>query len=107
MPGKAQTAEAKAACKKVCEALRYSDPVSSSDLLAIEQEIQRKFYDLSAKVVAGDDVSALSDELAALIADRNRKCRALKEIPDLDMVFACEKKRLLDGTGARCGCRNL
>ena len=78
LQGKAQTAEAKASCKKVYEALRYSDSVSGSDLLAIEQEIQRKFYDFSAKIAAGDDASALADELVALIADRNRKCRALK-----------------------------
>ena len=52
--------------------------MSSPELAAVESEIQRKFSDFSAKVSAGDDTSALADELVELIADRNRKCRALK-----------------------------
>ena len=78
LQGNAKTAEAKAACKKVAEALRYSDPMSSPELTAVESEIQRKFSDFSAKVSAGEDTSALADELVDLIADQNRKCKALK-----------------------------
>ena len=74
----AKTEEAKAACKKVYEALRYSDPMSSEDLEAVEMEIERKFAELSAQVSAGDDISAVADELLGLIASRNRKCRAYK-----------------------------
>lgn len=69
--------ENKAACKKVYEALRYSDPMSHEALADIEGEISLRFAALEA---AGADAefSAVADELCALIADRNRKCKVLK-----------------------------
>ena len=76
---KAQTPEAKDACRKVYEALRYSDPVSNDSLGGIENQIEDKFSALSnALASAPDTVPALAEELLQLIADRNRKCKALK-----------------------------
>ncbi len=75
---RAKTPEAKDACKKVYEALRYSDPVSSDALMGIESEIDQKFADFSVAIKSGEDESALTNELLELIADRNRKCKAMK-----------------------------
>lgn len=73
------TAEAKAACKKVYETLRYSDSVSSEALTDVESQIAGKFSEFSEAVSAGaENIGALADELAVLIGDRNRKCRTLK-----------------------------
>ena len=75
---RAQTDEAKAACKKVYEALRYSDPMSSDALAETEAEIKDSFSAFSAKVKAGETDAALADELINLIGDRNRKCKVMK-----------------------------
>ena len=74
----AQTAEAKAACKKVYEAFRYSDPMSSDALADIEAKISVKFSAYVAAVNSGGSVSELADELIALIGDRNRMCKVMK-----------------------------
>ena len=68
----------KAACKKVYEALRYSDPMSHYTLAPIEAKISNAFIELEQALKAGADVSAAAEELCAQIAERNRKCKALK-----------------------------
>lgn len=72
--------EAKAACKKVYEAARYSDPMSCDALASLESEITIKFAKLSEAVAKNDfeQISTLADELVVLIEDRNRKCKVLK-----------------------------
>ena len=50
--GKAKTPDAKIATKKVYEALRYSDPMSSEALGEIEAELAEKFRALEAAVTA-------------------------------------------------------
>ena len=72
---RAGTPETKAQCKKVYEALRYSDPMSSADLTEIEAEIEREFTKFSAKINAGDDCGKLADEIAQLASERNAKCK--------------------------------
>ena len=74
----ARTDEAKTACRKVYEALRYSDPMSSESLAEIESEISKSFEAFSAKIKAGEACSDLADELVNLIGDRNRKCKVMK-----------------------------
>lgn len=72
----AKTPDARAAAKKVCEAVRYSDPMSNADL---ELQIEQKFEAFSSAV--NDDtesISVLGDEVVALIAIRNRRCKYLK-----------------------------
>lgn len=75
---RAQTDEAKAMCKKVYEALRYSAPMSSEALSGTEAEISKEFTAFAAAVKNGENASELADELIALIGDRNRMCKVMK-----------------------------
>ena len=77
---RAQDNETKALCKKVYESVRYSDPVSNSNLSQIEDEISTKFNELSLAVDENNAVKAkeLSDELVVLIKERNTKYKAFK-----------------------------
>lgn len=77
---RAGSEELRAACKKVYEAARYSDPVSHSALAALEREITLKLAALSDAVKAADApaASGLADELAVLLRERNNKCKLLK-----------------------------
>lgn len=70
----------KAECKKVYEAVRYSDPMSSPELSAVEEEISAKFAHFT-EAVTEDNVEKVADaggELLLKIEERNRKCRLLK-----------------------------
>ena len=70
---RAKTPEDKAVCKKVYEALRYSDPMSSDALTEIEKKIEAQF------TVFSKDISAdAAEELLLLIGERNRQCKAFK-----------------------------
>lgn len=67
-------------CKKVYEALRYSDPMSNVALAEVEQRIKEEFDALTDAVIA-DDLDATESsvkELSTLINERNNKCKALK-----------------------------
>ncbi len=67
-------------CKKVYEALRYSDPMSNATLSDVEQRIKEEFDALTDAVIA-DDLDATESsvkELSTLINERNNKCKALK-----------------------------
>lgn len=75
---RAQSDEAKGMCKKVYEALRYSDPMSSEALSGTEAEISKEFTAFAAAVKNGENASELADELIALIGDRNRMCKVMK-----------------------------
>lgn len=70
----------KTECKKVYEAVRYSDPMSNDALSVIEAKITVKMDELSAAVSADDAAKAkeIADELVILVGDRNRKCKVLK-----------------------------
>ena len=67
-------------CKKVRDAFKFSDPMSKSDLNAVEAEIKTHFDLLKKAIVEGkmDVATAESDELLALISERNNKCKKLK-----------------------------
>ena len=70
---------AKAACKKVYEAVRCSDPMSNDALAGTESQITLKFAEFSDAVQSGsNDISKLADELTILLNDRNKKCKLLK-----------------------------
>lgn len=77
---RAKSEEIKAECRKVYEAVRYSDPMSSDALASIEEQITSQFHAFEEAVRADDAELAKStaEELLALIGDRNRKCKALK-----------------------------
>lgn len=70
---RAKTPEDKAVCKKVYEALRYSDPMSSDALTEIEKKIEAQFT-----VFSKDNSADAAEELLLLIGERNRKCKAFK-----------------------------
>lgn len=70
----------KSECRKVCDAVRYSDPVSSGGLSAIEAKIAVKMDEFSAAVEAVDEakVKGLANEIVVLVGDRNKMCKAHK-----------------------------
>ena len=70
----------KAECKKVYEAIRYSDPMSNEMLASVEGQITVKFATLTGAVKADDAiaVSVAAEDLLILIKDRNNKCKLLK-----------------------------
>ncbi len=77
---RAKSDAVKAECKKVYEAVRYSDPMSGDALSLIEAKITAKIDELSAAVSADDAEKAkgIADEIVILVADRKNKCKALK-----------------------------
>ena len=77
---RAKSEPVKTACKKVFEALRYSDPVSAYGLLDVEGRIKTEFDAFTDAVLADDPqtVSASADELLTLIRERNQKAKAGK-----------------------------
>ena len=72
--------EVKQQCKKVYEAVRWSDPVSHDALSSLETTITLKFNAFSSAAKTGDReaVSELAKELLVLLSDRNNKCKLLK-----------------------------
>lgn len=80
LTARAKSEPVKAECKKVYEAVRYSDPMSSDALASIESEITVRFTKLSEAVTADDSVavSEFANELIILVNDRNNKCKLLK-----------------------------
>lgn len=72
--------EIKAACKKVYEAVRYSDPVSNPALAPLESEITLRFSAFSEAVIGGNAEKAIqiADETITLLGDRNKRCKLSK-----------------------------
>ena len=77
---RAQTDVIKAECRKVCEAVKYSDPMSNEALSSVEREITVQFTALTEAVKANneDSVKELANEIIILVGDRNKKCKILK-----------------------------
>lgn len=77
---RAKSEAVKAECKKVYEAVRYSDPMSHDALASVESEIAIKFAKLT-EAVAEDNVQAVTDaarDVVILVGDRNKRCKLLK-----------------------------
>lgn len=76
----AKSETVKEECKKVYEAVRYSDPMSSEMLASVESQITIKFASLSQAVAAdnAEAVAAAAGEVLILLKDRNNKCKLLK-----------------------------
>lgn len=76
----AKSEAVKADCRKVYEAIRYSDPMSSEALATVESQIRVKFAELSDVVKADNEemVFNISSELLTLISHRNKMCKAGK-----------------------------
>ncbi len=80
LTNRANAPKLKEYCKKVYEALRYSDPMSNDQLTDIESRIKEEFATFTDAIIS-DDLSATEsslNELLALIEDRNYKCKLLK-----------------------------
>ncbi len=77
---RAKSDAVRAECKKVYEAVRYSDPMSNEALSAIEAKMTLKVYEFSTAVGADDveKTKEIADEIVILVGDRNKKCRMLK-----------------------------
>lgn len=71
---------AKKALKDLAEAIRYSDPMSSPQLSAIENEIKVKAAGLTNAAASVDSSAIVSicDEMQQLVAERNRTCKTIK-----------------------------
>lgn len=76
----AKSETAKAECRKVCEAIRYADPMSHDALSSVESQITVKFAELSEAVKTDDAnrVIEIANEVVILVGDRNKKCKLLK-----------------------------
>ncbi len=77
---RAQSEPIKAECKKVYEAVRYSDPMSNEALSVIEAKITVQMDALAGAVAAQDEaaVGTIANEVLILLNDRNNKCKLLK-----------------------------
>lgn len=76
---RAKSEPVKTVCKKVYEAVRFSDPMSNEALASVESQITLKFNEFGNAVTGGtDNIGNLADELIVLICDRNKKCKLLK-----------------------------
>lgn len=76
----ATNATIKVECKKVYEAIRYSDPMSSEDLATTEKLLAEKFGNFSIAIKANDEMATLqaATEVLSAIQQRNNKCKLLK-----------------------------
>ena len=77
---RAKSEPVKNACKKVYEAVRYSDPVTSDALADVENRIRTEFNAFTDAVLSdnADAVNASADELLTLIKERNSRCKMEK-----------------------------
>ena len=75
-----KTAELKAEAKKVYEAIRYSDPMTSEALDDVEGQIQSEFKFFSQAIKSEDLelAKSVSEGLLSLIDSRNKKCKVSK-----------------------------
>lgn len=77
---RAKAPKLKEYCKKVYEALRYSDPISKEQLTDIENRIREEFATFTDAVISDDlDITESSaKELITLIGERNSKVKTAK-----------------------------
>lgn len=78
MAQRAQGEPLKKALTDLAETVRFSDPMSSPQLAAIENKIEAKAGALEESLSDPDASMALCQELQMLFAERNRKCKLLK-----------------------------
>ena len=85
--GRAQTEEVAVQCRRVFEAIRYSDPMTPKRSVAIESGVASIEYEITTELRTFADAVALNDpdlaeevanKLITLVGDRNRKIKHLK-----------------------------
>lgn len=77
---KAADGKSAEAAKKIYEAFRYSDPVSSDILYDIEREISEKLKVFSDEISSGKDTEKVSQDILFMINERNSKCKTNKQM---------------------------
>ena len=77
---RAKSEPVKIACKKVFEAVRYSDPMSADVLSDVESRICTEFDTLTNAVLLdnADATTASADELLILLTERSSRCKMEK-----------------------------
>lgn len=77
---RAKNEAVKAECKKVYEAIRYSDPMSNADLSVAEAKITVKMSEFASAVSENntEKIVSISEEIILLVNERNNKCKVLK-----------------------------
>lgn len=77
---KASIDEIRELCKKVYEALRYADPMSTEALQDIEHQISNRMFVFGEAVGQNDleQAKEISTEIINLVGDRERICKAIK-----------------------------
>jgi len=78
LAGRTADEAARKALKELAETIRYSDPMSSPQLAVIENRIEAKVSALADSIADAGATVALCNELQQMLAERNRKCKALK-----------------------------
>jgi hypothetical protein len=78
LAARAADANAKAALKKLTEAIRFSDPMSNPQLADAENDIMAKATILTNSLDDTSKIPALCEELRRMLEERNRKCKLLK-----------------------------
>lgn len=68
--------------KDLRDTVRFSDPMSHSQLAPIENKIENKFNILKENIDNVSIATTICDELQSLLAERNKKCRVLKGVPE-------------------------
>ena len=77
---RAKDDETQAICKKVRDAFKFSDPMTKAALNDIEAEIKNHFDNFKEAIreCKIDEATSESEELLALISERNSKCKRMK-----------------------------
>ena len=65
-------------CKKVYEAIRYSDPISNESLNNLEQDIKKDFDTLSNAISNKEGITDIANSLINKINERNKKVKTFK-----------------------------
>ena len=68
--------------KDLKDTVRFSDPMSHSQLTPLENKITNKFNILKENIDNPSIALTLCDEMQKLLAERNKKCRLLKGVPE-------------------------
>ena len=70
------------ALKDLAETARFSDPMSHSQLSSVENILINKLNLLQENITDVDVALPLCDEMQRLFAERNKKCKLLKNVPE-------------------------
>lgn len=72
----------KTTLKKLAEDVRYSDPMSHSQLSTLEEELKSKVEELTNSTSDIDKSMTICTDIVNLLKERNDKCKSLKGVKD-------------------------